>query len=160
MLTPTKNDWGLRKGQLAMIRKNKCNHKMKGVFGMTLIELLLVVCLMALLALFSYPRLTQYILNSHRVIAQTDMLKLQLQLEQEYNQHYNWSSLIVGGVCLVCQSDTERFSFAISSSATMAYTITATALSDKGQDQDSCLPANNQMTLDAHNITLPNACWD
>ncbi|RJX74267.1 prepilin-type cleavage/methylation domain-containing protein [Vibrio sinensis] len=143
-----------------MIRRFKCNRKNKSVFGMTLIELLLVTVLITLLTLFSYPNITQYILRSHRTVAQTDMLKLQLQLEHNYHRRYDWNTLVSAGICTICDSDRERFSFSISSSAHMAYKITVTALPNKAQSEDTCLEQDKKMTLNVHNETSPSPCWN
>ena len=143
-----------------MIRKITCNKHSARISGMTLIELLVVVAIIGILMMFAYPSYQEYTLSAHRKVALVDLAKLQLQLEHDYNSGYEWSGLISSGVCTVCDSDATRYSFAVTSSASQSYLITATALSTKGQDGDSCLNSDKKMTLDSSNVFYPTHCWD
>ncbi|MGF1754576.1 type IV pilin protein [Vibrio makurazakiensis] len=144
-----------------MIRINICNNNNLVRKGMTLIELLIVVAVIALLAAIAYPSYTNHVLKAHRTTALADLAKIQLQLESEYNSGYSWGNIISGGACLTCDSDSDRYRFTISSSSTMAYTITATAQSRLGQDQDSCLPRTPKtITLNAAGAQTPEECWE
>ena len=143
-----------------MIRIIICNKQNARISGMTLIELLVVVTIIGILMVFAYPSYQEYTLNAHRKVALVDLAKLQLQLEHDYNAGYEWSGLISGGVCSVCESDATRYSFSVTSSASQSYLITANALSTKGQDRDSCLNTDTIMTLDSSNMSYPSLCWD
>lgn len=143
-----------------MIRIFTCNKPRTNVSGMTLIELLVVVTVVAILMMFAYPSYQQHTLSAHRTTAQTDLAKLQLQIEHDYDSGYDWSSLISGGVCTLCESDALRYSFAITSSASQSYIITANALSSRGQDNDTCLNTDAKMTLDSTNTLYPTDCWN
>ncbi|KII76878.1 type IV pilin protein [Vibrio renipiscarius] len=143
-----------------MIRKFTCNKSRSQISGMTLIELLVVVGIVGILIMFAYPSYQQHTLNAHRATAQADLAKLQLQLEHDYDGGYDLSSLIPGGVCTLCESDSTRYSFKISSTGSQPYIISANALSTKGQDDDSCLKADKTMTLDSSNTLYPSECWD
>ncbi|MGR4990908.1 type IV pilin protein [Vibrio rotiferianus] len=142
-----------------MIRTNICNSYKIGLKGMTLIELLIAMGIVAALTAIAYPVFTNHILKSHRTSAISDISRIQLELEATYNGSYDWSGIISGGSCTICDSDADRFTFSVASSAVVAYTITATA--KLGQDKDRCFPQGvKTITLTSTNIESPSACWD
>ncbi|MGY0617296.1 type IV pilin protein [Vibrio sp. FJH11] len=144
-----------------MIRIYRCNSYKIRLSGMTLIELLIAVVIVGIISAVAYPSYTNHVIKSHRTVALSDISRIQLALETSYDGGYNWSSIIVGGNCAICDSDSDRFTFSIVSSATAAYTITATAKPDRGQDGDHCFPAGvNTITLTSANVESPNTCWN
>ena len=144
-----------------MIRKNKCNNNNLSCKGMTLIELLVAVAIIGVLTAIAYPSYTEHVIKSHRTAALADMVKIQLTLEQSYNGVYNWGSIISGGACVICESPSDRYVFSVASSSSMAYTITATAQSTKGQSGDSCLGTPKTMTnLKSSGEESPVNCWN
>ncbi|OIQ26041.1 type IV pilin protein [uncultured Vibrio sp.] len=142
-----------------MIQLFSCKPYKKREVGMTLIELLFSVAIISILAAIAYPSFTEHSLKAHRTAAKVDMARIQLQLEESYDSGYDWSSIISSGNCTICDSDSTRYLFSVTSSASMAYTITATAQTDVGQTNDKCLPQNKTMTLDALGQTTPSDCW-
>ncbi|ATC56970.1 prepilin-type N-terminal cleavage/methylation domain-containing protein [Vibrio anguillarum] len=142
-----------------MIRNSKCNNHNRRSFGMTLIELLIAVVIIGVLSAIAYPSYTKHVLKGHRTIALADMGRIQLELEHHYDKGYDWSRIISGGNCVICESDAERYQFSVASSATSSYTITATAQSTRGQDKDECLTSDKVMTLKSTNESAPSACW-
>ncbi|MGI9833192.1 type IV pilin protein [Vibrio vulnificus] len=144
-----------------MIRTNFCNTGTTIQKGMTLIELLITVVIISILASIVYPSYTKYVIESHRTVAKADMAKIQLALEHGYNGAYQWSQIVSGGSCTICDSSSDRYEFEVASSATISYTIKATAKTDKGQSNDPCLANETikKMTLDSTNQAKPTACW-
>jgi type IV pilus assembly protein PilE len=144
-----------------MIRRNECKRRKNRLGGMTLIELLIVVSVVAILAAIAYPNYQSYVLKSYRTQALADLSRIQLQLESSYNSGYSWSSLVSGGVCSICESPTDRFSFSVVSQANKAYIIKATAQSGTGQTTDQCLTDQNAnyISLDSTNTVYPEDCW-
>ncbi|WP_341664775.1 type IV pilin protein [Vibrio sp.] len=140
---------------------NRCKLSKKSVKAMTLIELLFVVALIGLLALFAYPNYQQQIRAAHRTTAISDLTKLQLEIEHGYNQGYHWEGLISNGKCLICRSEPEHFVFEIQASTNSPYVIKAIAQEQSQQTLDSCLIANNAnyLSLDANNREFPSGCW-
>ncbi len=127
---------------------------------MTLIELLIAVVIIGIISAAAYPSYTAHVIKSHRAVALSDISRIQLELETSYDNGYDWSHIISGGSCAICDSDSNRFSFSVASSASMAYTITATAKSDLGQNSDRCFPSGvNTLTLNAANVEYPSDCW-
>ncbi|ANQ20778.1 prepilin-type N-terminal cleavage/methylation domain-containing protein [Vibrio natriegens] len=144
-----------------MIRIYCCNRNKIRLSGMTLIELLIAVVIVGIISAIAYPSYTNHVIKSHRTVALSDISRIQLALETSYDGGYDWSSIISGGNCAICDSDSDRFTFSIVSSATTAYTITATAKSDLGQDEDSCFPSGvNALKLTATNVESPSTCWN
>ncbi|CAH1528165.1 Type IV pilus biogenesis protein PilE [Vibrio owensii] len=145
-----------------MIRISRCNGYNRRLRGMTLVELLIAVVIVGIIAAIAYPSYSNHAITAHRTVALSDISRIQLELETTYNGGYDWNGIISGGSCTICDSDADRFSFSIASSATAAYIITATAKSDRGQDGDSCFPSgqDKKITLTSTNIESPSACWD
>ncbi|HCG7754398.1 TPA: prepilin-type N-terminal cleavage/methylation domain-containing protein [Vibrio parahaemolyticus] len=143
-----------------MIRISRCNSYKKRLRGMTLIELLIAVTIVGIIAAIAYPSYTNHVIKSHRTVALSDLSRIQLELETSYDGGYDWSHIISGGACTLCDSDTDRFSFDIASSASTTYIITATAKSDLGQDDDECLNGTTTITLTSTNVESPSACWN
>ncbi len=146
---------------MEMIRTNFCNTDTTLQKGMTLIELLIAVVIIGILTSIVYPSYTKYVIESHRTVAKADMAKIQLALEQSYNGAYQWSQIVSGSTCLICDSSSDRYKFEVASSASAAYTITATAQTTKGQNNDPCLANETikKMTLNSTNQAKPAACW-
>ncbi|EPF7603140.1 type IV pilin protein, partial [Vibrio vulnificus] len=92
-----------------MIRTNFCNTNTTLQKGMTLIELLIAVVIIGILTSIVYPSYTKYVIESHRTVAKADMAKIQLALEQSYNGAYQWSQIVSGSTCLICDSSSDRY---------------------------------------------------
>lgn len=127
---------------------------------MTLIELLVAVVIVGIIAAVAYPSYTNHVIKSHRTVALSDLSRIQLELETSYDGGYDWSHILSGGTCTLCDSDKNRFSFDIASSASTVYTITATAKSPLGQDDDECLTGSKTITLTSTNVEEPSDCWN
>lgn len=145
MLAVIKNGIRFEKEYMEMIRRNNCNPFSKPQLGMTLLELLIVVAIIGILVAIAYPNYQQYVLKSHRSVAMTDLMRIQLQLEQNKTQtgNYDFQTVINHGRCtpiLNCQSDQQRYQFSITSGAidVNRYQLQATPVDGTGQTKDKC----------------------
>lgn len=161
-LTPHNNALRTKRKLRGMILRNGCKPRKTRLAAMTLIELMIVVAVLSILASIAYPSYQSYVLKSYRSKALSDMVKLQLELEANYNNGYSWNSLISGGSCNQCETPTTRYVFSIASQAGKAYVIKAQAQSGSGQTKDRCLTDESvdYMTLDSSNTSYPSACWN
>ncbi len=124
-----------------------------------MIELLIAVAIVGILGAIAYPSYTNHVIKAHRVTAIADMTKIQLEIETLYTGNYASAadSIISGGTCLFCDTDTSRYTLAISASST-TYTIQAEPLSQ--QVNDECLDSITDI-LELHHsgVSEPEACW-
>lgn len=95
-----------------------------------MIELLIAVAIVGILGAIAYPSYTNHVIKAHRVTAIADMTKIQLEMETLYTGNYASAAenIISGGTCLFCDTDTSRYTLAISASST-TYAIQAEPLS-------------------------------
>ncbi|MCC4818414.1 prepilin-type N-terminal cleavage/methylation domain-containing protein [Vibrio lentus] len=159
MLPPEKNRQRYERKLLAMIRRNICNNNNLSIKGMTLIELLIAVAIVGILGAIAYPSYTNHVIKAHRVTAMADMTKIQLEMETLYTGNYASAaeSIISGGTCLFCDTDTSRYTLAISASST-TYSIQAEPLSQ--QVNDECFDSNtDKLELHHSGVSEPEACW-
>ncbi|WP_153447431.1 type IV pilin protein [Vibrio algicola] len=150
-----------------MIRKNGCMQNTKRHKGMTLIELLIVVAIIGVLAAITYPSYQEHVLKGHRSSAMADMLKIQIEMELSKSKigAYNSATIVSGGSCDFCDTDSERYTFSVTeSSATNmeAYTIKAVPRKNSPQIKDKC----GTLSLNAGSVGTANkagvavdGCW-
>ncbi|RBM39068.1 type IV pilin protein [Vibrio tarriae] len=146
---------------MEMIRKIFCKPSMSRQQGMTLIELMIAVVIVGVLASIAYPAYTNYVKEGHRKQAMADMAKIQLYLEEKYNNGYTATGIVdAQKVCnTFCSVNSDRYKIVIETT-TSSYTITATPQSSKGQNSDKC--AGNtytSLTLNEKGVTSPSTCW-
>ncbi|GEM75643.1 type IV pilin protein [Vibrio sagamiensis] len=143
-----------------IIRINECNTYKKAQHGMTFIELLIVMAVITVISTIAYSNYQESILRSHRIVALSDLARIQLALESTYQNGYDWNDLVSAEGCLICESDSDRFAFTIVSSASIAYTIKAIAKPTLNQDNDPCfVQENKELVLTSTNNRTPISCW-
>ncbi len=132
--------------------------------GVTLIEVLIATAIIAAIISVAYPSYTSSVLSAHRSTAMTDLTKIQIALEQEYDASGTYSAKHItnDGECDFCESDPKRYSFSINidllSAGSKTYVIAAKPQKNSGQKQDEC----GTLFLDAAGIgTSSNSgtCW-
>ncbi|ELL0576605.1 type IV pilin protein [Vibrio cholerae] len=146
---------------MEMIRKIFCKPSVSQQQGMTLIELMIAVVIVGILASIAYPAYTNYVKEGHRKQAMADMAKIQLYLEEKYQNGYTATGIVdAQKVCnSFCSVDSDRYKIVVETAAT-SYAITATPQSSKGQNSDQCGGNTyTSLTLNEKGVTSPSACW-
>ncbi|GIB15579.1 type IV pilin protein [Vibrio cholerae] len=145
---------------MEMIRKIFCKPSVSQQQGMTLIELMIAVVIVGVLASIAYPAYTNYVKEGHRKQAMADMAKIQLYLEEKYQNGYTATGIVdAQKVCnSFCSVDSDRYKIVVETTAT-SYAITATPQSSKGQNSDQCDgSAYTSLTLNEKGVTSPIGC--
>ncbi|QYO69475.1 type IV pilin protein [Vibrio cholerae] len=146
---------------MEMIRKIFCKPSVSLQQGMTLIELMIAVVIVGVLASIAYPAYTNYVKEGHRKQAMADMAKIQLYLEEKYQNGYTATGIVdAQKVCnSFCSVDSDRYKIVVETAAT-SYAITATPQSSKGQNSDQCGGNTyTSLTLNEKGVTSPIGCW-
>ncbi|EGR1124480.1 type IV pilin protein [Vibrio cholerae] len=146
---------------MEMIRKIFCKPSVSQQQGMTLIELMIAVVIVGVLASIAYPAYTNYVKEGHRKQAMADMAKIQLYLEEKYQNGYTATGIVdAQKVCnSFCSVDSDRYKIVVETTTT-SYAITATPQSSKGQNSDQCDgSAYTSLTLNEKGVTSPIGCW-
>ncbi|KFA97294.1 fimbrial protein [Vibrio sp. ER1A] len=144
---------------LGLGRKMKCNKSNRLQCGLTLVEVAITLAILAVITGIAYPSYLQQVRKSHRMVALSDMLAIQHELERGYDNGYHFEQIVSAGTCSICDSQTTRYRFEITAGSTVTYIIKATAQSSQQQTKDSCLDDDKSMTLNALGVTTPAACW-
>ncbi|CAH0538866.1 type IV pilin protein [Vibrio marisflavi] len=134
--------------------------KINFVSGMTLLELLFVVTIIGLLTSIVSPAYNQYIRKAHRQQAISDIGRLQLYLESNYQDGYDAQSVSDNGVCQdFCTTDQARYQISIATTDS-SYTITATPVSGSGQENDTCSGEGySALSINQLGESTPSQCW-
>jgi type IV pilus assembly protein PilE len=138
--------------------------------GMTLIELMIVVVIVAVLASIAVPSYRSYVLRTHRVEAKTALLNLAAAQEKHYlqNNTYAANSALTtappGGLGLPATTENGWYTVAIASGANAAgYSATATATGTQVDDTDCVsftITALSVKTAKKQGGAASTVCWD
>lgn len=154
-----------------MIRINQCNTLITKHMGMTLIELLIVITTIGVLSAIAYPSYQAHVLKSHRSAVMSDMIKVQMKLEQHRTQTGSYDYTIIDnstGDCdasVGCQNDTNRYKLSITSGASgiNLYIIKAVPQAKLGQTKDKCgslsMNAGSVGSAEKNGISV-DGCWN
>jgi len=130
--------------------------------GMTLIELMIVVAIVALLAAIAVPSYRQYVLRANRTEATTALLQLAAAQEKFYlqNNTYAGNALLAvappAGLGLSATTAGGRYTVAITAANAAAFSATATAAGAQAADTTCATFTINQ--AGARTATSAN-CW-
>lgn len=129
--------------------------------GVTLVELMIVVAIMAILATIAYPSYQSSVLKSRRAEAHTDLFALQLAMEKARGNCATYASAIGSGGCsggeVEYTANTSYYTLSISGASASTYTLTATATGAQASDTDC---ATITLTRDGtQGGTSGDDCW-
>ncbi len=119
--------------------------------GVSLLELLIVVTIVALITAFAYPSYENYVVNTKRSAATTTMLQIADRQQQFFmdNKQYaaDLTNLGFAADPLIISDDgnpvaagdaSSVYSFDLSNLAATTYTVTATPLNAQGKRDTKC----------------------
>lgn len=134
--------------------------------GFTLIELLITVAIIGILATIAYPVYTDSVRKGRRAEAITDLYSIQLAQEKwrANNTTYGTLANVWGTVTTSPSTGTAYYDLALTNNTATGYTLTATAKSAGGQNQDkangvTCTPLTITQNGPTYSPVGQTACW-
>lgn len=119
--------------------------------GITLLELMITVAIIAILASIAYPSFQAHMLKSRRAEALEHLLSAQLKQEEQRvtSGSYTTDFALLGG------ANIDHYTFAATVSGA-SYTLTATAKSGSPQANDA---GCTSLTINQQDQKTPANCW-
>ncbi len=143
-------------------------HLLQGKRGVTLVELMIVVTIVAILGAIAYPAYENQVRKSYRADAQSDLMQLASFMERFFTENNTYDLTVTNPDTELPFDQTPRSGNArynltatIVAGPPSTYTLTATAQSLGGQDSDSC----GDMTITDTGVRSPTTgtdgrnCW-
>lgn len=125
----------------------------RGLLGLSLIELMITIAVLAILVSIAYPSYASFIRKGKRVGAQADLMDWA-------NRQMNWRADHASYSGSINPADSENYAYTIVSAAN-SFTLTATALNDQVNDKEAGTVCSS-LTLDQAGIVGPagkEKCW-
>ena len=147
-----------------LILKNPMNGRQRGV---TLLELLAVICVVAILASVAVPTYRQYLIRAQRSEAKIALLQLQTAQEKFYMQNNSFTDNISdaspSGLGLTESTETGKYIISVDVEEDgQTYVATATPRAGGGQtDDEKCasFTINQRGTRGVTGSSGTQACW-
>jgi type IV pilus assembly protein PilE len=139
---------------------------MRGQAGFTLIELMIVVVIIGILAVISYPSYQSHLIETRRSDARSSLLDISARLERFMISNNSYTTVVSGATGLNLGSNTSAegyYTIAITagnfcgSNIAICYQITATAIAPQDQDTECATITLN--STGARSGTTAGACW-
>jgi type IV pilus assembly protein PilE len=129
--------------------------------GVTLIELMIVILVIAVLASIAVPSYRQYVLRAHRTEAKAALLNVAAAQEKFYLQNNTYTNKLTdappAGLGVPATTRNGYFNIAIGGADAATFTVTATATGTQTKDTRCLTFSINQLGQ----RTATNAdCWD
>jgi type IV pilus assembly protein PilE len=138
--------------------------------GVTLIELMIVIVIVAILASIAVPSYRNYVLRSHRVEAKAALLNLAAAQEKFYVQNNTYATNTQlttappNGLGLASTTENGWYTVAIANGANAAgFSATATATGTQTEDGDCATFTINQLGVKSATKSgggASTACWN
>lgn len=118
--------------------------------GMTLIELMVVVAIIAIIGAVAYPLFTDYVREARRADAISQLLTLQMAQEEYRLRNTSYADLADLGTTVT----SEFYAFSASNIGSETYTLSATAIGVQVNDTECAT-----MTINHNDQRTPAECW-
>jgi type IV pilus assembly protein PilE len=136
---------------------------LKTIRGFTLIEVMIVVCIIGILVTISYPSYVSYLLKSRRADAMAALAQDQITLERCYAQNFAYNQTCSSLPTFPQASAQGYYRITLTNLGPTTYTLTATAVG--GQTEDTTCAT---FTVDQANVkaavdssgTAQTICWN
>ncbi len=113
--------------------------------GFHLFEILIVLCIMGILAAFSIPRYSEYMVKSHRLEAEITLKKLAAAMEQLYTEHNTYEGATLENLGFTTFIAKNSYQLKILNITHSAYTLLADPQGIQAEKDMLC----GTLTLDA-----------
>jgi type IV pilus assembly protein PilE len=134
--------------------------------GVTLIELLVTVAVVAILSNIAISNYRAYTLRANRIDGETMLMKIQVAEEKFFLQNNTYTTAVAtappNGLGLLATTTSGRYTLAVAAGATgniaTSYAATATAAGNQTDDKAACLT----LTIDDQGQRTPadsSGCW-
>ena len=145
------------------------NNKQQGV---TLLELMIVVAIVAMISAFAYPSYMQYVISTKRTVATSALLQIADRQQQFFMDNKSFSNDLTalgfaanplvladdGNSTVVGDADAV-YSVSLSNIAVTTYTITAAPLHGQGERDTDCASLTLNQAGARGNSAGGDDCW-
>lgn len=135
--------------------------------GVTLIELMITVVIVAILAAIAYPSFTQYVLRSHRTAAKTALHDMASRQERYFTTHNTYATTLAdlgyppGASVPVPDASNHYYDLGISAATATTYTLQAAPAGPQANDAECGTFTLNELGAQGMNggTGAPPTCW-
>lgn len=128
--------------------------------GMTLIELMIVLAILAIVVAIGYPSYLEQVRKSHRAEGMGELLELADRMERAYTDQGTYPTAI--SEVYIATIDSGLYTLSIVSANNVSFTVSATPTSVKNQDKDKChtftLTSVGEKSVSGGSLGK-DACW-
>lgn len=134
---------------------------MDKLYGITLFELLITLCIVAILTLISVPVYTQYFIHENRIEAEIMLEKIAANLEQYNTLNNSYTDATLSGLNIPTQVAKNSYQLAIVNATDSDFIITATPSQEQAEQDTHCLTLslNNKGEKGITGSGQVNDCW-
>jgi type IV pilus assembly protein PilE len=140
--------------------------------GVTLLELMIVVAIIAIISAFAYPSYMNYVVNTKRAVGTSTLLQIADRQQQFFmdNKRYAATMTDLGfpanpyvvaddGTSTIAADTDAVYSLALSNVAGTTYTVTATPLHGQGKRDTKCANLIINQAGAKSSSTGYGGCW-
>jgi type IV pilus assembly protein PilE len=134
--------------------------------GVTLIELMITVAIVAILAAIAYPSYTQYVLRSHRTAAKTALHDMASRQERFFSTNNTYATTLAqlnypAGGSAIPDASSHYYDLSINAANATSYTLWAAPAGSQLNDAECGTFTLDQLGNQGMNggTSTPQTCW-